>query len=104
MLIESENITDQKTLLRNELARNIVRFSRKITSYALLEELTELQGLFCYTYDELIMTSDEKLIEISNQILQKSTEYLTGIAEYGLSNDIILKFKESIAEFDTQRR
>jgi hypothetical protein len=99
MLEESEKITNQYSLLRNELAKTILFFSRKITAFALLEELTDLQGVFCYSYEELFLAPDDKLLDISNLILKKTQEYLTGIAEYGIRDFTISDFQKTIDQF-----
>ena len=103
MLEESEKITHQSSLLRGELAKTILLFSRKITAFALLEELTDLQGVFCYSYEELFLASDDKLLDISNLILKKTQEYLTGIAEYGISDFTISGFQKTIDQFIPMR-
>lgn len=99
MLEESEKITNQYSLLRNELAKTILVFSRKITAFALLEELTDLQGIFCYSFEELFLATDDKLLEISQLILKKSQEYLAGIAEYSITDTSIHNFQKTIDQF-----
>lgn len=47
---------------REELIDSIIFVSRKITAYSLLEEITDIQGVFCYSKDELIISDNEKLI------------------------------------------
>jgi hypothetical protein len=103
MIEESEKITNQYSLIRNSLAKSIMMFSRKITAFALLEELTDLQGLFCYSFEELFLASDEKILEISKLILRKTKEYIVDIAEYGINDASIVNFQSSIDQFISLR-
>lgn len=99
MLEESEKISNHYSLIRNELAKIIILFSRKITAFALLEELTELQGIFCYSYEELFLASDDKLLDISKIILRKTQEYIGDIVEYGINDSSISGFQNTIDQF-----
>jgi len=99
MLEESEKIINQYSMLRNELAKTIILFSRKITAFALLEELTDLQGVFCYSCEELFLASDDKLLDLSKLILKKTQEYVADIVEYGINESSISNFQNTIDQF-----
>jgi hypothetical protein len=87
--------------LRNELAKTTVVFSRKITSFALLEELTDIQGLFCYSFEELFLYTDGRLLVTSRLVLAKTKEYLVNIREYGISHTAISNFQNIIDQFSS---
>ncbi len=103
MIEESEKIINQYIQLRNELAKNIILFSRKIIAFAMLEELTDLQGLFCYSGEELLNANDDKLLDTSKLILRKTKEYVADIVEYGINDYSITNFQNIIDQFMSLR-
>jgi hypothetical protein len=84
--------------LREELVKSAASFCRKITSFALLEEISELQGM-CFTSKELMDGDDPNLIKTCQSILTKSEDFQKDLNDYGIDSDAILSFREHIDRF-----
>jgi hypothetical protein len=87
------------SVLRDEIITKALFFSRKITTFSMLEELNELHAMFCYSQQELNTTSDEKLIIISQLIINKMREFIYDMGEYGVNDDALSSFLNLLEQF-----
>jgi hypothetical protein len=87
--------------LREELIRTALTFSRKLTAFALLEELMDLQGMLCFSCEELVLSSDSDLLTKCNIILSKADEYLKDMAEYKIDETATSAFQSLINRMET---
>lgn len=94
MLEECKNVDSLKEDLVN-LASN---YCRKITSFALLEDITELQGM-CFSPKELIKLDEGSLVEVCQQIVCKSSVYLSDLVDYGITDDALDMLRDLTDKF-----
>jgi hypothetical protein len=91
----SENYSE----IKEELIKVALSVSRKVTAYALLEELTDVQGLFCYTEEELTQDTDEKLLKNCKGILNFISNYRAELKEYGVDKVLENKLRDLTDQF-----
>ncbi|HEY4788619.1 MAG TPA: hypothetical protein VIH57_21360 [Bacteroidales bacterium] len=103
LIIKTKQMLDdcvQNKALRDDLINVAASLSRKITSFALLEDITELQGLGFSTH-ELTENDDLHLLKICETLLCKCEDFLNDLADYGI-NDVALKeFRDQTDQFKT---
>ena len=87
--------------LREEIIKNALSFSRKMTAFAMLEELSDVQAMFCYSQQELTNAKDERLILISHLIITKFREFLDDMSEYGVDEYALTSFFDLTERFQT---
>lgn len=87
--------------LRDEIIKNSLSFSRKITAFAMLEELSDLHAMFCYTQHELSVAKDEKLIIISHHIINKLREFIDDMGEYGVDDESLTNYLDLTERFQS---
>jgi hypothetical protein len=85
---ESLKCTSNYNLLKEDLLKVVLSVSRKVTAYSLLEELTDIQGMFCYTYEELSQATDEKILKKCQNLLQFILKYNKELFDYGIDVDL----------------
>jgi hypothetical protein len=85
--------------IRDELINSTIYVSRKITTYSLLEELTDIQGVFCYTREELINSDDEKLLKKAKTLLDYCKLYKLDIEYSGIEHSSIVTLTNAIEHF-----
>jgi len=90
--------------LREEIIENSLSFSRKITAFAMLEELSDLHAMFCYSQQELSNTKDDTLIIISHHIINKLREFVDDMGEYGVDDDSLAAFLNLTERFQSAIR
>jgi hypothetical protein len=78
-------------LLREELAKTAALFCRKITSFALLEEISELQGM-CFSQNELMALNGQDLISSCQIMLDKTLDHRNDLIEYGIDEQFLNLF------------
>ena len=88
--------------LREDLVVSMASLSRKFIAFAVLEELIQIQGTFCYTYDELSLKTDKELISICCRLISSLQEYSHDLAEYGIDSDILNNFQDLSDKFAFQ--
>jgi hypothetical protein len=99
MMDENNSLLSNYNAVKENLIRVIISISRKITAYSLLEELTDIQGLFCFSYEELSQESDEKLIEKSRNLNQYVFHYKQELLDYGIDDLIENKLCDLTEQF-----
>ena len=87
--------------LRDDLIRNALSFCRKITTFAILEELSDLHASFCYSEQELSKSNDDKLLIISHHIINKLREFVYDMGEYGVNEESLNEFFKLIKRFQS---
>lgn len=86
--------------IKEDLVNLASSYCRKITSYALLEDIKELQGM-CFSAGELFMINDSDLVKICELILDKSITYRYDLEEYGISETSIISLQLLTERFKT---
>jgi hypothetical protein len=87
--------------LRDDLIRNSLSFCRQITTFAMLEELSDLHASFCYSAQELSKANDDKLLIISHHIINKLREFVNDMGEYGINDESLNEFFKLIKRFQS---
>jgi len=99
MMEENVKIISDYNQLKKELINVSLTISRKITAYSLLEELTDVQGMFCYTYEELDQESDDRVIKKCQNLLQFVLKFNEELLDYNIDNNLGLKLRSLIDQF-----
>lgn len=84
---------------REEVLTTAASLSRKFVAYALLEQITQIQGTFCFSYDELASKNNEELLRFSSNLLKSLKDYSCDLADYGIDDEIMLRFQNLISQF-----
>lgn len=99
-MIDDSNKSDNiYIILREDLIKTTLSVSRKVTAYLLLEEMTEYQGLFCYTYDELAQGNDDTLLKKSGNLFSFISKWYKELAEYSINDSLKNKFHDLLEQF-----
>lgn len=96
MIDENRKTSESYCFIRDETIQFTLFLSRKVTSYALLEELTEAQGFFCFSYDQLVNETDQKLLALCKNLLQFITLHETDLMDYGIDKTSISSYRDLI--------
>lgn len=88
----------QNNSLRDLLIHTAASFSRKITSFALLEDITELQGLG-FSPHELLVGNDDHLLKTCQLLLDKAEHFRADLLDYGLDELKIDGFRDQMDQF-----
>jgi hypothetical protein len=99
MMEESLNQNYNYNLLKEDLIKVALSVSRKVTAYALLEELMDVQGMFCYTYEELSREPDEKILIKCSNLLQFILKCKNELSDYGIDDQMNSHFRDLIDQF-----
>jgi hypothetical protein len=101
LILKTKQMLDncvQNKSLRDELIKTAVIFSRKITSFALLEDITELQCMG-FSSQELMVNSDQHLIKTCEWVLSKSENFRNDLIDYGIDDILLKEFRNLIDQF-----
>lgn len=101
LILKTKQMLDeclQNKSLRDSLIQTSVSFSRKIISFALLEDITELQGLG-FSSHELIAGTDQDLLKTAELLLCKSEAFENDLIDYGIDSHSISEFRDQIDQF-----
>lgn len=88
----------QNKSLRDTLIHTNVFVSRNIISFAMLEDMIELQGLG-FSAQELTEGSDQNLIKTSELLLLKSETFKSDLIDYGIDDEYIARFRDQLDRF-----
>ncbi|HEX2936123.1 MAG TPA: hypothetical protein VHO72_12290 [Bacteroidales bacterium] len=99
MMEEVTKTTEDYSFTRNEIIQFTLSLSRKVTAFALLEEMIETQGTFCYTCNELENEDDGKLIAQCKGMLQFIASHLDDLVDYDVDGDTVLAYHNLIDRF-----
>jgi hypothetical protein len=86
-----------------KLIKLAVEASNNLTTFALLEEIVELQGQFCYSETELHRYTNDILILKCQLLYKKLTEHLRDLADYGISDRKLMQMKQTIEDFQKNK-
>ncbi|MDP4207358.1 MAG: hypothetical protein Q8928_00960 [Bacteroidota bacterium] len=84
---------DKYQLLREQLIKTAVSFSRNITAFALLEEQSDLFGMFGFSPNDLPGLQDEELIKRCNLMLGVIQEFNKDLNDYGINEENAKAFR-----------
>ena len=101
LILKTKHMLDecvQNKSLRDVLIQTAASLSRKITSFALLEDITELQGLG-FSSHELLLDDDEHLVKNCQLLLSKSEYFRNDLIDYGIDDVIINGFRDQLDKF-----
>jgi hypothetical protein len=93
------HIQDSYVELKLKLIKLAVEASKNVTTFALLEEMAELHGQFCYSENELHSYNNDTLILKCYLLNKKLTEYLTDLADYGITDRKQIQLEQTIEDF-----
>lgn len=96
MLMNSPDNSEFIMEARLNLIKFAVELSKRLTTFLLLEELTELQGQFCYNDAELKKYDNNILILKCEQLYNILAEYSTDLADYEITESKLACFKKNI--------
>ncbi len=99
MMDECSKNSENYSAVRNEIIQSTLSISRKVTAFALLEEMVDTQGTFCFIYNELVNESDSKLINQCKGLLHFISTYQTDLVDYGIDKDLILSYHSIVDRF-----
>ncbi len=99
MMDEYAKTAEEYSLTRNEIIQFTLSLSRKVTAFALLEEMIETQGTFCYTCNELANEADSKLMDQCKGMLHFISTHLSDLSDYDVDNDTIRSYHRLIDRF-----
>lgn len=85
--------------LKLKLIKLAVEASKNITTFALLEEMIELQGQFCYSENELHRYNNDILVLKCILLCKKLKEHLTDLADYGITERKLMQLEQIIEDF-----
>lgn len=96
---EYAKTVEDYSFTRREIIQFTLSLSRKVTAFALLEEMVETQGTFCYMYDELANEEDSKLINQCKGLLQFVSAHQMDLIDYAVNSDTIVSYQSLIDRF-----
>ena len=99
MLINCSDNSDSYVEAKLNLIKFAVELSKRLTTFALLEEITELQGQFCYSDAELEKYDPHVLILKCQLLYNILTEYSSDLADYEITESKLACFKRTIETF-----
>ena len=98
MLINS-NLEDSYVETKLKLIKLVVEASKNLTTFALLEEMIELQGQFCYSDVELQRYNYDILILKCQLLYKKLLEHTSDLIDYGITDRKLMQLKQTIEDF-----
>lgn len=96
MLINCSDNSDAYVEARLNLIKFAVELSKRLTTFALLEEITELQGQFCYSETELEKYDNNILINKCQLLYKKLGEHSSDLADYEITDSKLVYFQRTI--------
>lgn len=92
-------IQDSYVEVKLKLIKLAVEASKNITTFSLLEEMTELQGQFCYSDNELHRYNNDILVLKCYLLHKKLAEHITDLADYGITERKLVQMEQTIEDF-----
>jgi hypothetical protein len=90
---------NQYKIMRELLIKNTLLLSRKITAFALLEEQSDLQGMYSFVPDELFLIEDTDLLNKCDSFLNQIQLFMKDLGEYGIDENLINSYQALIDQF-----
>lgn len=92
---------NQYKVIRELLVKTTIMFSRKMTAFAMLEEQSDLHGLYSLLPEELNLIEDDDLLKKCDSIFSHAKTFIKDLIEYGIDevslnsfNSLIIQFKQ----------
>lgn len=98
-MLMNSNIQDSYVETKLKLIKMTVEASKNLTTFALLEEIIDLQGQFCYSEMELQRYNNDILALKCQLLYKKLTEYVSDLADYGITDRKLMQLKQHIEDF-----
>jgi hypothetical protein len=92
-------MSDNQYIMRELLIKNTLLLSRKITAFALLEEQSELQGMYSFVPDELSLLVDSDLLNKCDYFLNQIQSFMKDLGDYGIDENLINSYQALIEQF-----
>ena len=86
-------------VIRELLVKTTIMFSRKMTAFAMLEEQSDLQGLYGLLPEELNLIEDCDLLKKCNSIFSHAKIFIKDLTEYGIDEGSLNSFNSLINQF-----
>jgi hypothetical protein len=100
MLVNCSDNSDTFVEARLNLIKFAVELSKRLTTFALLEEIIELQGQFCYSEAELQKYDNNILILKCQLLYKKLAEHSIDLADYEITESKLAYFKRTIESLE----
>jgi hypothetical protein len=100
MLNNNSNIKQAYQEVKSRLIKLTVEVSKSLTTFALLEEMVELQAQFCYSYSELQCNSDEVLMRKCYLLHNKLSELVNDLVDYNINKPKLNTLLQTIEDFN----
>jgi hypothetical protein len=91
--------SSQYNMMRELLIKTTMFYSRKMTAFAMLEEQSDLQGLYCLHPDELLFIEDNDLLKKCDAILVHAKAFIKDLIEYGIDELSLTSYSTLIGQF-----
>lgn len=98
-MLMNSNLQDSYAETKLKLIKLAVEASKNLTTFALLEEIIDLHGQFCYSEAELLKYNNDILILKCHLVNKKLAEHLSDLSDYGITERKILYFEQTIEDF-----
>jgi hypothetical protein len=92
-------IQDSYVEVKLKLIKLAVEASKNITTFSLLEEMTDLQGQFCYSDSELLRYNNDILVLKCYLLQKKLAEHINDLADYGITERKLAQLEQTIEDF-----
>lgn len=86
---------------KQKLIKLAVEASKNLTTFALLEEIIELQGQFCYSDNELQKYNHDMLTTKCQLLYKKLIEHTSDLVDYGITDRKLMQFRQAMEDFQT---
>jgi hypothetical protein len=95
----NSSIEDSYVETKLKLIKLAVEASKSITTFALLEEIVDLQGQFCFTEMELQRYNNDILILKCQLLYKKITEHTADLVDYNITDRKLMQLQQTIDDF-----
>lgn len=100
----NSNFEDSYVETKSRLIKLSVEASKNLTTFALLEEIVDLQGQFCYTEAELQRYNSYILVLKCQLLHKKLSEHTSDLMDYGINERKLSQLEQAIDDFKTVSR
>jgi hypothetical protein len=98
-MLMNSNIHDSYVETKLKLIKIAVEASNNLTTFALLEEIIDLQGQFCYSEMELQKYNHDILVLKCQLLYKKLLEHISDLVDYGITDRKLMQLKQYIEDF-----
>ena len=98
-MLMNSNLQNSYVETKLKLIKLAVEASKNLTTFALLEEIIDLQGQFCFSEAELQKYNNEILVLKCQMLFKKLTEHTADLLDYGITDRKLMQLKQTIEDF-----